>query len=318
MMHLFYNIILLIFEFIIRLHFKTGRKKQFESENRELPHPTLRSTKIYQPIYPNFYNKAPDTEKNKNKEKEQKKEKTTKKQNTRPPWQASNQSIQRLIKNFKFRKIPDQHPNSINQPIGFNKDGSPTLLVKGSADWIHMIGHVGVYYIYQLDLHPYYKEVFSQLLWWMMKLRRRFVIKSKLNENNINSLPSIGRQILAMLEYMMPVQFCTILVHLLQHVCQVLLFTGPCHGTWMMTYERYVQICKGRLHSPFSPEEGLMKATMTGEWLTFFGYKTKEDLSNILTPPLDHNVNLPIIDYKGNNNIYICIYIYIYFLYIYV
>jgi hypothetical protein len=97
----------------------------------------------------------------------------------------------------------------------------------------------------------------------------------------------------------MPTGFCTILLHLLHHACDVLSFTGPPHGTWMFVFERWVQIAKGLLHSPFSAAEGLMRAVMTHEWLTFSQYKTKKDLEALLTPPLDRHENVPVCRFLG-------------------
>jgi hypothetical protein len=226
------------------------------------------------------------------------KKKNKKAKQSRPPWQASNASIIQLMGRSAHRPVPGDTCGNIDQPIGFNDDG-PTLCIKGSADWIHMIGPIGIYYIHQLDIHPTYQSAFSALLWWMFKLRRRYTIKSELDESEPNSLPHVGRECLAVLEHMMPNAFCTILFHLLQHACSVLSFTGPPHGTWMFVFERWVQIAKGLLHSPYSAAVGVMKAVMTHEWLTFSQYKTQQHLDQLLTPPLDRHEQHPVIQVLG-------------------
>jgi hypothetical protein len=283
-MHLFYNIILLIFEFVIRRHHSKSRQKAFDKENRVVPikNSMTNDEYVYTPMK-DIYLKQNSKSRTKN----------------RPPWQASNDSIRHLMSRSPFRRIPYNTSGNMDQPIGFTEDGKPTLCIKGSADWIHMIGPIGIYYLYQLDIHCVYQDAFSGLLWWMCKLRRRYTHKQELDITRSDSLPVIGRERLAVLEYLMPNHFCTILLHLLQHACEVLSFTGPPHGTWMFYFERWVQIAKGLLHSPFSAAEGLMRAVMTHEWLTFANYKTKDDLKNILQPPLDRYVRRPITVFIG-------------------
>jgi len=292
-MHLFYNIILLIFEFIIRRHFTETQKNTFEAEGRTVPEARggrNASTVIYTNVK-EYYQKRPA--------KPGKSNEGYKK--TRPPWQASNESMRTLMKRAPYRRVPGKTSGNIDQPIAFDKEGKPSLCIKGSADWIHMIGPIGIYYIYQLDVHPRYQAAFSSLLWWMFKLRRRYIIKSELDDRMPDSLPRVGAEVLAELEFLMPTGFCTILLHLLQHACDVLSFTGPPHATWMFVYERWNQIAKGLLHSPFSAAEGLMRAVMTHEWLTFSQYKTKQDLEALLTPPLDRHENYPVCRFLGNN-----------------
>jgi hypothetical protein len=268
--HLFYNNISNLFEYMIRMNFDANRYQQYRAEKRQLPHPTLTSNS-YRPVDDFFL--RPDN---------------------RPPWQASNTALRRIIKSHVFRKVPANRANELDQPFDFNKDGKPTLLINSSANWIWMIGHIGIYYIHQLDIHPYYQDIFTQYLWWMCKLRRRFTQKKKFDEYE-----KIGKDILAQLEFMMPVHFNTILLHILHHSCSTLKYTGPPHSTWMMTTERWNQIAKGRIHSGTSPEEGLMKASMTDEWLTFSKYKTKEDRDAIMKPPLDHNTRYPTVKSIG-------------------
>jgi hypothetical protein len=285
-MHLFYNIILLIFEFIIRRHYSESRRKEFDKENRSVPiHNPDINDDSYIPIKQIYLKDKPNS-----------------KSKNRPPWQASNGSIRRLMEGSMFRHIPDNTSGNMDQPISFTEDGKPTLCIKGSADWIHMIGPIGVYYIYLLDIHPIYQEAFAGLLWWMYKLRRRYTHKQELDSTRSDSLPVIGRERLAVLEYLMPNHFCTILLHLLQHACDVLSFTGPPHGTWMFYFERWVQIAKGLLHSPFSAAEGLMRAVMTHEWLTFANYKTNDDVDRLLQPPLDRYERKPVVVFQGTTH----------------
>jgi hypothetical protein len=75
---------------------------------------------------------------------------------------------------------------------------------------------------------------------------------------------------------------------LVQHVCAVIRFTGPVHGTWMFTFERWIKIAKKVLHSGHSAAEGIMKNIMLHRWSLMTRYKTKEQLDNLLAPPLDH------------------------------
>lgn len=152
-----------------------------------------------------------------------------------------------------------------------------------------MIGPIGVYYIYQLDIHPIYKEAFSRTLWWLYKLRRRYVNKTSVSTDSKQfNLLKEGRERLAYLECLMPRHFNTIVMHLCQHICSVLFRTGPPHSTWMFVFERYVQIIKGSLHSGFSAAEGIMRAIMTHEFLLRYTYTTTKDLDELITPPPDH------------------------------
>ena len=145
-----------------------------------------------------------------------------------------------------------------------------------------------------------YKNAFSHLLWWLYKLRRRFVMKNQCSETSHSfTYPKWGRERLAILEYLMPKHFMTIIMHLAQHLCKTLLYTGPPHGTWMFVFERWIQIAKGLLHSPFSAAEGLMKAVMTHEWQVRNSVKTKQDLDLLLTPPLSNLLETRIITPLG-------------------
>ncbi len=258
-MHLLYNIILLIFGWMIRGNFGKGRQDRHKVENRKF------IDEYNEYVEVNEYYKL----------------------KKRWPWQASNESIELVHRYSILRPTPGKISCSIGAPFGFDKSG-PTLDVRGSADWIHMIGPVGVFYIYQLDLHPTYQAAFSSLLWCLYELRARKITKDRLKEDDPHGLPVRIQEALARLEYLMPNNFLTILLHLVQHICAVIRFTGPVHGTWMFTFERWIKRAKRVLHSGYSAAEGVMKNMMLERWTILNRYKTKAQLDELLTPPLDH------------------------------
>ena len=62
------------------------------------------------------------------------------------------------MKQQRLRRVPGDLACSLDQPIGIvydeiNSKYTVKLLVNGTADWIHMIGPIGIYYIHKLDLH---------------------------------------------------------------------------------------------------------------------------------------------------------------------
>jgi hypothetical protein len=208
---------------------------------------------------------------------------------TRAPWQASNESIQAVIGMKNYRRVPtnEEHAN-LSNPFKFIKT-VPGFTLDGSAAWIHMIGPIGVYYIYALDVHPAYQTAFANILWWMLKLRRRFATKDSVDaQTRSYSFVKWGRDVLARLEYLMPSHFCTFVFHLLQHACHTIFMTGPPHGTWAFVFERWVQIAKKLLHSSNNPMKAVVRAVMRQEWLTYFHKTSQADLDELLTPPSSH------------------------------
>lgn len=206
-------------------------------------------------------------------------------------WQASNASIQSVIRMAPHRRVPtNEEPSNLDCPFSCNAENKVSLAVEGSAAWIHMAGPIGVYYVHALDVHPVYKSAFCDLLWCVHKLRRRFVTRDTLDPtSNKRTYVRWIRDALARLEWLMPVHFCTFTLHLMQHACEALLYTGPPHGTWMFPFERWIQIAKRILKSSKSALVGLMKATVENEWSTYHSYQTMEHLKALETPPLSHS-----------------------------
>jgi hypothetical protein len=153
-----------------------------------------------------------------------------------------------------------------------------------------------------LDIDVRYKESFAALLWWMFKLRQRQTFKRMLDPLNVDEFTYIdwGRERLAELEYLMPVNFCRITIHLMQHVCGSLRLTGPVHATWMFVYERWVKFAKGFMHSAKGAGVGLMSSIMTHEWLIRNSTTTREQLNELLTPPLSNFTTHPKISLLGS------------------
>jgi hypothetical protein len=116
-MHLFYNIMLLIFGWVIRGNFGKSRQARHKEEDRRFVDQNGEYVKV------NEYHK----------------------QFKRWPWQASNASIEKAHRLSILRPTPGKVALSIGAPFGFDASG-PTLDVKGSADWIHMAGPIGVLY----------------------------------------------------------------------------------------------------------------------------------------------------------------------------
>lgn len=187
-----------------------------------------------------------------------------------------------------FRRVPtNEESASLDCPFGFDKNGSPKLLLDGSAAWIHFASPLGIYYVHATDLHLKYKNAFCDLIWVLHKLRRRFVTFDMLDPRSkkqtyVKSL----REALARLECLMPLQWCTICVHLLQHACSVLQYTGPPHATWNFGYERWIQIAKKLIKATKDPIVTLLNGIVEHEWTMFQSFETTEDLEGLLTPPL--------------------------------
>ena len=154
---------------------------------------------------------------------------------TRMLFEASKQCLIELSGMWRHRRVPtnDEHAN-LDRLIDFDKQGKPCIDLESSAAYIHMAGPIGVYYIHAVDIHPGFKEAFSDLLWVLCKLRRRFVTLSQVNAAPTDSYVRWLRRALARLEMLMPVHFCTINLHLLQHVPRHCASPAPCmaRGTW--------------------------------------------------------------------------------------
>jgi hypothetical protein len=272
-MHLFYNVILLVFSYMIRDHFKDVRKLNFFRENRK--------------IEINGVFTANDREL-KNQFSKQMKRSTT-----YMLWQASNKRLRALIRASRLRRVPiGDDPSNLDCPFAFDKSGSPSLAIDNSAAWVHMIGPIGVYYIHALDIHIEYKRAFCSLLWELYYMRRRFVLLDQLSkssdEANVTSATMLLR-VLSKLEYLMPIHFNTIVIHLLQHAHETLRFTGPPHATWMFVFERWVQIAKKSINSANSAMITLFNAITEREWCTFGRYQTINDLNDLISPPPSHS-----------------------------
>ena len=77
-----------------------------------------------------------------------------------------------------------------------------------------------------------------------------------------------GVENLVYLEYLMPSYFCTFNLHLLVHFVDTLAYCGPVYGTWMFTFERYINYIKGYIKSSKSMEETLARAVAFNEVLS--------------------------------------------------
>ncbi len=162
------------------------------------------------------------------------------KHRVKAPWQISNTCLRKIIYESHLRRVPGASTDKMDCPFALDKYGKPKLVIEGSSHWIHMMGPIGIYYIHRSDIHPAYKHAFSYLLWWLNKLRRRYVHLEQIEEQ-----VDEGKIALAELEYLMPGHFCRLTLHLLQHICKTLYLTGPPHATWMFVYERWVKLAKG-------------------------------------------------------------------------
>lgn len=206
-------------------------------------------------------------------------------------WQCSNERIRLLRTCRAFRRVPtSEDAQNLDNVLCLNKHGQPQLGIDSSSAFLHLAGPIGVYYIHATDMHPVYKQAFSDLIWCLYKLRRRFVTLDMLKASGRKATyVTYLRESLVRLEYLLPNHWNTINVHLLQHLCESLKFKGPPHGTWNFGFERWIQIAKGVLKSGKSPTIGLMRAMVEYEWTTFFSYQTPNDLDELLTPPLNAN-----------------------------
>ena len=258
-MHLLYNIILLVFQYIIRQNVSKGRLKDFYEEDRYLD--------FVKKIKNDGSNCVPGTQ---------------------ALWQASNARLKEIISEKYARRVPGSDPGQLDCPFEFGKSGQPSLAIDGTAQWIEMIGPIGIYYIQRTDIHQKYKDAFSDLLWWMYKLRQRLMFKDMLQEIHEKKNYSYfywGQVVLSRLEFLMPKHFCRLTLHLMQHFTYMLRLTGPVHATWMMVYERWVKVAKAGLHSTKGPGEGVMQSILALEWLYRNQLTTQEHLNELLTPP---------------------------------
>jgi hypothetical protein len=274
-MHLLYNVILLVFSYMIRDHFKDARKLNFFREKRKM--------EVNGDLKENDRDLKDDHDKK------------THRSKAYMLWQASNQRLRELMNSTRLRRVPiGDDPSNLDCPFDFDNSGSPKLTIDNSAAWVHMIGPIGVYYIHALDIHIEYKRAFCSLLWELYFMRRRFVLLDQLNvsftggEANVTSAVMLLRA-LAKLESLMPIHFNTIVIHLLQHAHHTLRFTGPVHATWMFVFERWVQIAKKAINSANSAMVTLFNAITEREWTTFGRYQTINDLNDLITPPPSHS-----------------------------
>ena len=216
-MHMFYGVVLLIFQYILRMNFGDNRKKIFFTQDRRIP---------------------PDV---------------AHRQQKFMGWQTSNDRIKQCQQFHSLRRVPtSQDGGKLDQPFGITKDNhSTTLLVDSSASYIHMAGPIGVYYVYYFLNEIEYKKAFAGLLWWIYKLRRRHANKDILTKStnreydpqtqshkSVKNLVRVGYEVCGMLEAIMPVHFCTFVFHEICHACEVIAYTGPVYATWMFVYER--------------------------------------------------------------------------------
>jgi hypothetical protein len=283
LMHLFYNVILLIFEFMIRKKFNQYREKQFMSEGRKLAEQYGPDDWDYIDMDAAFKREC----------------------GGRMGWQASNERLKELIKTRKLRQVPGSDAGNMDCPFAMNKDG-PALLIDSSAQWLRLISSMGVYYIYMLDLHDAYKEAFAHTLWWMYMLRRRFTVKDMLDPNKKTAgkkgditLVEWGKERLARLESIMPRPFCTLVMHLMQHACKTLRLAGPPHAHWMFPFERWVKLPKARLHSALGAARSIMKQMMEHEWITLLPLSSEEDRKSLMQPPLSHFPDKRFVEVLG-------------------
>jgi hypothetical protein len=298
-MHLFYNVILLIFSYIIRDKFNTQRRQQFLAEGRSFVETFMDGRRKVEEWTRNdaaFFVKCGPP--------------------ARAGWQASNNCLQHIINTRHLRPVPGNEAGDLDCPFRMNSDG-PTLSIDSTAQWLRLIGPIGVYYIFRCDLHPEYQQAFAHTLWWIFKLRRRYTVKNMLrvrvsdsesvdededviededededDNNGVTSdtydLETYGRERLAVLEYLMPRHFCTIVMHLMQHACKTLRLAGPPHGHWMFPFERWIKMPKGRLHSGKGAAESIMKSQLEHEWLVQRQASTQAQLNSLLQPPPSH------------------------------
>jgi hypothetical protein len=205
-------------------------------------------------------------------------------------WQASNKVLEKIISDRRRRRVPGVEARKLDCPWSLISK-KIILDVGNTAQWIDMIGPIGIYYIHATDIRDTYKDAFSGLLWWMFKLRQRQTFKDMLvddDESEVYTYVKWGRDRLATLEYLMPVHFLRHTVHLMQHVPEFLRLTGPVYTTWMMKYERYIGLAKGTMHSSKSAAKGFMSNMMMHEWRISRSMSTSNDLRSLMTPPLSH------------------------------
>ncbi len=205
-----------------------------------------------------------------------------------PAFQASVGRLATIASQYRYRRVPGREAGKIDRPWVVN-GSKVSLEIDHTSQWMDMIGPIGVYYIYLTDVQPTYRQAFTNLLWWMFKLRQRRQFKNMLDPDSSEwTYYKWGREALATLEYLMPRNWCRITVHLMQHVCDTLRLAGPVHATWMFVYERWMKLGKGFMHSAKGAGEGMMNSAMTHEWLMRNMASTRDDLNKLLTPPLSH------------------------------
>lgn len=169
----------------------------------------------------------------------------------------------------EFRSVPGEIAGEVGCPF-HEQDKHIVLKAMKSIDWLHMCGSVGIYYLARFDIHYEYRKAFSQTLLWLESLRKKHAnFDGLINEDAEYDERCYGFDVLATLEYLMPPYFCTINMHLLVHLVDMMAYTGPLYGTWMFSFERYANHLKGFVQSSPNIEETLARNVQLSEALYF-------------------------------------------------
>lgn len=172
----------------------------------------------------------------------------------RAPWQASKESIARIIAGNHMRPLPGESAGDLSCPFRVNPGGDfhcgwgYSVNNLQSAEWLRMAGSIGVYYVQMTDLHPRYKVAFQSCLWWLHDMRNRTHLKTTLTNNNYNK-QDYWTENAAIMEYLMPVHFSSFNAHVMLHCVHSVLTMGPIHAFWMMSSEGLQGIMKKSLKS---------------------------------------------------------------------
>ena len=172
--------------------------------------------------------------------------------------------MQNLIDTAGERQVPGESAGKLACPFRAVKRDSESgwcysVAKLQTADWLHMAGPLGIFYISQSDLHERYKRLFCQTLEWLRKMRRHTQSRSELVSNEVYSLQTYWWEQAVALEYLMPVNFLVFNLHLCQHVAEDVVRHGPVRSTWMFALESENGWIKRSLKSGKSPLEGVAR-----------------------------------------------------------
>jgi len=143
-----------------------------------------------------------------------------------PPWVLSVADKTRISGTLKTWRFPDSMSTSVRSLIEL-----PSTLK--AADWIGLLGPLGVALLELTSLPLEYKRLFQRFMLWCWRLRAKEISHDRLRKCSIE-----GPIIFTQMESALPMYAATINQHVLSHLPDRILVTGPIQCSHMMGAER--------------------------------------------------------------------------------